>query len=595
MNRASKTTVDSEPEIAQSRSSARRILDLIPALRWTRQYRWSQFSGDLTAAIIVTIMLIPQSLAYAMLAGLPPEIGLYASILPLVAYALFGTSRTLAVGPVAIVSLMTATAASSVAAQGSAEYLAAAILLAALSGIMLAAMGLFRLGFIANFLSHPVIAGFIASSGILIAVGQLRHLLGISAGGQTLQAMLASLGQHIAEINGATATIGILSLAALVLARRYLKSALAFIGMPPRAADAIARSGPVFVVIAATLAVAGFALKAKGVAVVGAIPAGLPPIALPGIDLDLVLQLVLPAFMISLVGFVESVSVGQTLAAKRRQRIEPNQELIGLGVANIASAICNGFPVTGGFARSVVNFGAGAETPAAGAFAAVGIALATLYLTPYLADLPQATLAATIIVAVLSLVDFSVLRRTWNYSKADFAAMAATMLITLAVGVEQGILAGVALSLALFLYRTSRPHMAIVGLVPGTEHFRNIRRHDVLTSEEILTLRIDESLYFANSRYLEDRITELVADRPRLRHLILMCSAINDIDASALESLEEINRRLADGGVTLHLSEVKGPVMDRLAKTSFLKDLTGKVFRSQFDAIAVLDPSVLAA
>ncbi|MFO0995032.1 MAG: SulP family inorganic anion transporter, partial [Hyphomicrobiales bacterium] len=400
MQDAAKTAVAAEPDSAPNRSGVDRIRDLIPALAWARNYRWSEFSGDLTAAIIVTIMLIPQSLAYAMLAGLPPEIGLYASILPLVAYALFGTSRTLAVGPVAIVSLMTATAAGSVAAQGSVEYLTAAILLAALSGLMLVAMGLFRLGFIANFLSHPVIAGFIASSGILIAVGQLRHLFGISAGGQTLQTMLASLGHHIAEINGFTATIGILSLAALVLARRYLKHVLTFIGMLPRAADAVARSGPVFVVIAATLAVAGLALRAKGVAVVGSIPAGLPPITLPGIDLDLVLQLALPAFMISLVGFVESVSVGQTLAAKRRQRIEPNQELIGLGVANIASAISSGFPVTGGFARSVVNFGAGAETPAAGAFAAVGIALATLYLTPYLADLPQATLAATIIVAV---------------------------------------------------------------------------------------------------------------------------------------------------------------------------------------------------
>jgi SulP family sulfate permease len=595
MQRAVKPAVAAESDSAPNRPGVRRHFELIPALAWARNYRWSQFSGDITAAIIVTIMLIPQSLAYAMLAGLPPGVGLYASILPLVAYALFGTSRTLAVGPVAIVSLMTATAASSVVTQGSVEYLTAAILLAALSGIMLAAMGLFRLGFIANFLSHPVIAGFIASSGILIAIGQLRHLLGINASGQTLQAMLASLGQHITEINGATATIGLLSLAALVLARRYLKSALTLVGVPPRTADAVARSGPVFVVIAATLAVTGFALKAKGVAVVGAIPAGLPPLGFPSIDLDLVLQLALPAFMISLVGFVESVSVGQTLAAKRRQRIEPNQELIGLGVANITSAISSGFPVTGGFARSVVNFGAGAETPAAGAFAAVGIALATLYLTPYLADLPQATLAATIIVAVLSLVDLSALKRTWTYSKADFAAMAATMLATLAIGVEQGILAGVALSLALFLYRTSRPHMAIVGLVPGTEHFRNIRRHDVLTSDEILTLRIDESLYFANSRYLEDRVTELVADRPRLRHLILMCSAINDIDASALESLEEINRRLADSGVTLHLSEVKGPVMDRLAKTSFLDDLSGEVYRSQFEAVCELDPKLPAA
>ncbi|MBL8906296.1 MAG: sulfate permease [Rhizobiales bacterium] len=571
----------------------RKWSDFLPALAWARDYGWAAFAGDATAAVIVTIMLIPQSLAYAMLAGLPPEIGLYASILPLVAYALFGTSRTLAVGPVAIISLMTATAAGSVAAQGSSEYLTAAILLAALSGLMLFIMGVLRLGFLANFLSHPVIAGFIASSAVLIAVGQIRHLLGISAGGQTLQSMLASLFRELGSVNWATAAIGLFSLVALVLARRYLKTVLLHMGMASRAADSIARSGPVFVVIAATIAVAGLGLKAKGVAVVGAIPAGLPPLGFPALDPDLVLRLALPAFMISLVGFVESVSVAQTLAAKRRQRIEPNQELIGLGVSNLASALSSGFPVTGGFARSVVNFGAGAETPAAGAFAAAGIALATVYLTPYLADLPQATLAATIIVAVLSLVDFSVLKRTWSYSKADFAAMAATMPVTLAVGVEQGILAGVALSLALFLYRTSRPHMAIVGLVPGTQHFRNIRRYDVLTSVKVLTLRIDESLYFANSRYLEDRVTELVAERPGLRHLILMCSAINAIDASALESLEEINRRLADAGVTLHLSEVKGPVMDRLARTSFLKDLTGKVFRSQYDAVAALDPALL--
>ncbi len=536
MQRAVKTGAKPEAERPQGEPRARAWSNLFPALVWARHYGWATFSGDLTAAVIVTIMLIPQSLAYAMLAGLPPEIGLYASILPLVAYALFGTSRTLAVGPVAIISLMTATAAGSVAAQGSADYLTAAILLAALSGIMLFVMGVLRLGFLANFLSHPVIAGFIASSAILIAVGQIRHLLGINAGGQTLQSMLASLFRHVGSTNWATAAVGFLSLAALILARRYMKSALMLMGVAPRAADSMARSGPVFVVMAATISVAGFALKEMNVAVVGAIPAGLPPLGFPAVDLDLVLQLALPAFMISLVGFVELVSVGQTLAAKRRQRIEPDQELIGLGVSNLASALSSGFPVTGGFARSVVNFGAGAETPAAGAFAAVGIALATLYLTPYLADLPQATLAATIIVAVLSLVDLSVLRRTWSYSKADFAAMAATILVTLVVGVEQGILAGVALSLALFLYRTSRPHMAIVGLVPGTQHFRNIRRHDVLTSEKILTLRIDESLYFANSRYLEDRVTELVADRPPLRHLILMCSAINAIDASALES-----------------------------------------------------------
>lgn len=298
-----------------------------------------------------------------------------------------------------------------------------------------------------------------------------------------------------------------------------------------------------------------------------------------------------PALLISLIGFVESVSVAQTLASKRRQRIVPDQELIGLGAANIAAGISAGYPVTGGFARSVVNFDAGAETPAAGIYTAFGIALATLFLTPLLANLPQATLAATIIVAVLSLVDLKAIRRVWTYSRADFSAMAATILGTLFLGVEAGVVLGVVLSLVLNLHRTSRPHMAVVGQVPGSEHFRNVERHDVITSPNVLSIRVDESLYFANTRYLEDRIAALVAKRPELKHVVLMCSAVNMIDASALESLEEVNHRLQDAGIALHLSEVKGPVMDRLKRSTLLDDLTGKIFLSQYDAARQLSAS----
>jgi SulP family sulfate permease len=287
--------------------------------------------------------------------------------------------------------------------------------------------------------------------------------------------------------------------------------------------------------------------------------------------------------LISLIGFVESVSVGQTLAAKRRQRIDPDQELVALGAANLGASATGGFPVTGGFARSVVNFDAGAETPAAGAFTAIGLALAALYLTPFIAFLPKATLAATIVVAVLSLVDLSILKRSWGYSRADFAAVAGTMATTLLVGVEAGVSAGVLLSLALHLYRTSRPHVAEVGLVPGTEHFRNIHRFNVQTHPTVLSLRIDESLYFANTRYLEDLILARVSGDADLRHVILMCSAVNEVDLSALETLESLNHRLRDMGVTLHLSEVKGPVMDRLSRSTFLTHLTGDVFISQFD------------
>lgn len=563
----------------------------LPVLDWGRRYDRDAFTGDMIAAVIVTIMLIPQSLAYAMLAGLPPQIGLYASILPLVAYALFGTSRTLAVGPVAVVSLMTASAVGEIAAQGTDAYLAAAVMLALVSGLLLIAMGVFRLGFFANFLSHPVISGFITASGILIAASQLKHVLGVKAGGDTLYEIGIQLAAAIGSVNPYTLAIGVGALAFLYFVRLRLKGLLVAAGLGKRMADILTKAGPVLAVAATIGLAAAFDLGGKGVALVGAIPQGLPVPGLPAPDLELARSLLVPALLISLIGFVESVSVAQTLAAKRRQRIVPDQELIGLGAANIASAVSSGYPVTGGFARSVVNFDAGAETPAAGVFTAVGIALATLFLTPFLYHLPQATLAATIIVAVLSLVDLSVIRRVWTYSKADFSAMAATILGTLFWGVEPGVVLGMLLSLGLHLYRTSRPHMAVVGVVPGTHHFRNVERHKVETVPQVLSLRVDESLYFANSRYLEDRIAELVAAGPQIRHVVLMCSAVNAVDASALESLEEINHRLHDAGISFHLSEVKGPVMDRLRRSDFLDKLSGSVFLSQYEAMRVLAPA----
>ncbi|MDZ4271347.1 MAG: sulfate permease [Erythrobacter sp.] len=559
-----------------------------PILTWARSYDRGVLSSDLMAAVIVTIMLIPQSLAYAMLAGLPPVVGLYASILPLFAYAVFGTSRTLAVGPVAVVSLMTASAVGAIATPGTAEYWEAAVTLAALSGVMLAVLGLLRLGFLANLLSHPVISGFISASGILIATSQLKHILGVKAGGETWPEMLSGLVGAIGSTNLATLAIGVPATLFLFWVRKGLKPALQRLGMPARAADMTAKAGPVAAVAVTILAVIGFGLEARGVSIVGAIPQGLPPFTLPSTEFALIQALWVPALLISVIGFVESVSVAQTLAAKRRQRIEPDQELIGLGASNIASALSGGYPVTGGFARSVVNFDAGAQTPAAGAFTAVGIALASLFLTPLLFHLPNATLAATIIVAVLSLVDFKTPRLLWAYSKADFAAHAATIVITLLAGVELGVIAGVAVGLLLYLWRASRPHAAIVGRVPGTEHFRNVERHKVLTLPHLLSIRIDESLTYLNARWLEEYVLEQVADRPPLRHVVLMCSAVNAIDASGLESLEAINHRLADGGVKLHLSEVKGPVMDRLGRAHFLDDLSGRVFLSQDSAFAEL-------
>ena len=562
----------------------RRLVRYMPIFEWGRRYDANALSNDLVAAVIVTIMLIPQSLAYALLAGLPAQMGLYASMLPLIAYALFGTSRALAVGPVAVVSLMTAAAVGNLALPGSPEYVAAAITLAFLSGLILLFLGIFRLGFLANFLSHPVIAGFITASGILIATSQLKHILGIKAHGHSLAQIVASLWENLGNTNPWTLVVGAAAIAFLFWVRSGLKPLLLAAGMNERSATLLSRAGPVAAIIVTTLLSVLIDLPGKGVAIVADIPRGLPPLTLPRFDPEIWRQLIGSAVLISIIGFVESISVAQTLAAKRRQRIDPDQELIGLGAANIASSVSGGYPVTGGFARSVVNFDAGAETPAAGAFTAVGIALAALLLTPLLFFLPKATLAATIIVAVLSLVDFSILKRTWIYSRADFAAVSATIVLTLLMGVEIGVSAGVLLSLALFLYRTSRPHVAEVGLVPGTQHFRNILRHEVLTDPHVITLRVDESLFFANARFLEDLLMDRVPEGSQVRHVVLMLSAVNAIDTSALESLEAINHRLSDMGIRLHLSEVKGPVMDRLRKTGFLEELSGKVFLSQYAA-----------
>ena len=559
----------------------------LPVLDWGRRYDRDTLSGDLVAAVIVTIMLIPQSLAYALLAGLPPEAGIYASILPILLYAVFGTSRALAVGPVAVVSLMTAAAIGKLEGQGI-DPATAALTLAFLSGAFLLGLGVFRLGFLANFLSHPVIAGFITATGILIATSQVQHLLGVKAPGDTLIEMLHGLWSAAGTVNWITLLLGLMATGFLFWVRKRLKPLLVQIGLGKTLSEIGAKAGPVIAVLATTSAVWAFDLVSRGVAIVGAVPQALPPLTLPSFRPDLLMALAGPALLISIIGFVESISVAQTLAAKRRQRIDPDQELIGLGAANLGAAFTGGFPVTGGFSRSVVNFDAGARTPAAGAFTAIGLILAALFLTPLIHFLPKATLAATIIVAVLGLVDFSILKRSWIYSRADFAAVSATILLTLALGVEVGVSAGVLISILIHLYKSSRPHIAVVGRVPGTEHYRNVNRHDVALQAGILSVRVDESLFFANARNLEDRINDLTAGRDDLKHVILMCSAVNEIDMSALESLEAINMRLHARGVTFHLSEVKGPVMDRLKRAHFLDDLTGDVFLTQHRAVETL-------
>jgi SulP family sulfate permease len=563
---------------------------------WLRHYRPAWFAGDLTAGVIVTVMLIPQSLAYALLAGLPPEMGLYASILPIIAYALLGSSMTLAVGPVAVASLMTASALQPLAAAGSAEYVALAMQLSLLSGVMLLAFGALRLGFLAYFLSHPVISGFITGSAVLIAVGQLKHILGVKVAGSDVLQVLHGLATALPQTQPVTLAIGLASLLFLWAARRYMARALEYIGLGARTADLLAKLAPMVAVIASTAVVGLLRLdQSAGVSVVGAVPQGLPQPSLPMPSMGTLGQLWLPALLISLVGFVESVSVAQSLALKRQQRITPNRELLGLGAANVASAFSGGYPVTGGFARSVVNFAAGAQTPLAGVISAALMAVVIAALTGWFFYLPHAVLAATIIVAVTSLIDLDTLRHAWHYDRADALSLLATAGGVVLLGVEAGILLGVMLSLGTIVWRNTHPHIAVVGRLPGTQHFRNVERYAVQTVPGLLAVRVDESLFFANATVVEDRIEALLARDASVRRVVLICSAINQIDATALGVLTQMERNLAARGIEFTLAEVKGPVMDRLRGTELGQRLQGKVCMSTHEAFEQAAGAALSA
>lgn len=551
---------------------------------WLKAYQRSWLAGDLTAGMVVTVMLIPQSLAYAMLAGLPPQVGLYASVLPLIAYAAFGSSMTLAVGPVAVASLMTASALTPLAAQGTPEYLTLAILLALLSGVILLVAGLLRLGFLAHFLSHPVISGFISGSAVLITVGQLKALLGVPLPSGSILKTLSALPAQLPHVNTVTAAIGLLAIAFLLFARLRLAALLKAIGVPAQGAELATKLAPMAAVIISTLVVAQHDFDQRGVAIVGDVPAGLPALALPSLDWHALAQLALPAALISLVGFVESVSVAQSLALKRGQRIGPNQELLGIGAANLASAFSGGYPVTGGFARSVVNFVAGAQTPGAGVISAALMGVVIAGLTGSFHYLPQTVLAATIIVAVTSLIDIDTLVDAWRYDKADALSLLLTFGGVILLGVEEGILLGVVLSLAVLVWRSSHPHIAVVGRVPGTEHFRNIERHQVETLPGLVALRIDESLYFANTQMLESRIELLVRTRPDTRCILLIMSAVNQLDSTALGALTELEKSLASRNISLQFSEVKGPVLDRLRPTPLGRRMKDRIFLSTHQA-----------
>lgn len=552
-------------------------------LDWAPKYNQEWLIADLVAAVVVTIMLIPQSLAYAMIAGLPPEVGLYASMAPLLAYAVFGTSRALAVGPVAVASLMSAAAAGAFAKGDTALFYQASIALALIGGLALFLLGVFRAGFVANMLSHPVVTGFVSASALLIAAGQLGHLIGAPAKGETFLETMVELWHKLGSLNFPTLLLSILCLFWLYAVRKKGKAFLKSKGIEGLLADVLTKAAPVFAIAFSILVAVIF--SGAGIKVVGDIPTDLPGLTFPSLPDGAWAELFVPGVLIALVGFVETVSVGHALAAKRKQKIKPDNELLGLGAANIASGAFGGFSVTGGFSRSVVNFDAGAQTPLAGVFTAGGILLATMYLTPLLADLPKATLAATIVVAVLGLIDWDSPKQLWKYSKKDFAAYFVTAVIVLIAGVEAGIMAGVAFSILALMASISQPHWALVGRVPGTEHFRNTLRHDVERVEGVISIRIDESLYFPNARWLEELLIQQATSKPGTKAVVMQCSAINHIDASALEALEQADENLHAMGITLFLSEVKGPVMDRLANTHWFESIAPRVGLTQLGTV----------
>ncbi|MGG6293344.1 SulP family inorganic anion transporter [Leptolyngbya sp. AN02str] len=557
------------------RQIVRSLKRYIPALDWLRHYQARYWIGDVTAGIIVASLLIPQSMGYALLAGLPPQIGLYASIAPPILYPLFGTSRVLAVGPVAVDSLMVAAAIASLAAPDTPQYLELAIALACLVGVIEIGFGLLRLGFLVNFLSRSVISGFVSGAAIIIAFSQIKHLFGLTIPStESFFVLLSNLIRALPSMNGITFMIGILSIVILLYFNNPLVYQLKRLGWSDQKILPVSKSAPLLVLIVGTGLVWALGLdQVAAVRVVGSIPSGLPAIHWSVLNGAMLRSLLPPALAIALVGYMEGFAGGQALASKRREKIDANQELIAFGVSNLGASFLGGYPVTGGLSRSVVNFAAGANTGLASIITGLLIAVTVLFLTPLFYFLPQASLAAIIITAVYKLVDFATLKRMWTYDKADAIAWIATFAAVLSLGVEKGIMLGALIALSLHLWRTSKPHIAIVGRLGESEHFRNELRYSVKTNPHVLAVRVDESLYFANAKYLESYLTHAIADRPEVKKIVLVCSAINVIDASALELLESLIADFRSLGIQFYFSEVKGPVMDKLKHIGFVNYL----------------------
>ncbi len=536
---------------------------LLPALRWLKRYDKRDLPADLMAGVIVAVMLVPQGMAYALLAGLPPVTGLYASTVPLVIYALFGSSKQLAVGPVAIVSLLTLSGVSLLAEPGSAEFITLAALLALMVGVIQFALGLLRAGFITNFLSHAVISGFTSAAALVIGLSQLGHLLGIQLErSENVFATLWEAGRNLGETNLVTLAVGALSILTLLLFKRYAKRFPA----------------PLLVVVVSTLAVYLFGLSEYGVGTVGEVPRGLPGFALPALSLESLRALLPTATTISFVSFMESIAVAKSVASKEKYKVDANRELVGLGLANVVGSLFRAYPVTGGFSRTAVNYQAGAKTPLASVITALLVILTLLFLTPLFTYLPNAVLAAIVMVAVFGLIDLKEPVHLFRLKPVDGWTLLITFVGTLVLGVETGLLTGVGFSLLVFIWRSAYPHTAELGYLPEEDVFRNVSRYpEARTYQGVYILRVDAALYFANMAYLEGLLDDIATDRPDVAHIILDFSAVNGVDAVALDTLEARMKELAAQGVTVHIAGMKGPVRDLATKAGWYETFGERV------------------
>ncbi len=556
---------------------------------WIRNYQRDTLPADLIAGLVVAILVIPQSLAYALLAGLPPQAGLYVSIFPVIAYALLGSSMTQAVGPVAITAIMTFSVLSPLATPGSPAYIALAASLSLFSGVVILASGLLRLGFLSQLLSRPVVSGFISGSAVLIIISQIKFLLGISTSGGNSGQVIASLLENASRTNLTTLLIGGIALVVLYASRRWLTEALLRTGLSKAWASLPTRLMPLIVLAIATWVVIELDLDRKaGVAVVGNVQEGLASFAFFLPDMGTLKLLIVPALLMALIGMVQNITMGQALAIQRHERMDANRELVGLGASNIVAAFYGGMPVGGGLSRTAINVSAGAQSPLASLITAATMLALIAAGTHWLARLPLAVLAASIVIAAFGMIDLKSLRQAWNYDRADAWALLGTATGVLVLGLEGGITLGIGLSLMTLLYRASTPHIAVIGRIPGTEHFRNIERHKVETIPGVLFLRIDENLFFGNLEAIQERLSAELEKAPATHDLVLVMNAVNRVDTTAMEVLTDLNRELGCRSIRLHLAEVKGPVQDRLIQSPLWKSLSGEIHLSVNSAFETL-------